>query len=491
MTGWNINYSQTGLFLGPLIFATILLSPSPEGMDPVAWKTSAVALLMATWWITEAIPIAATSLLPVILLPVLGISSTAEATSPYANPIIFLFLGGFIIAIAMQSSNLHKRIALNIIAVAGVKPSSIIIGFIGASAFLSMWVSNTATAIMMLPIALSVLQLVEKKGSEERSVRNFEIVLILSIAYACNIGGIATLIGTPPNALFAAFMLENYGVEISFARWMAVGVPLTLIMLPLMYLIIAHYVLPVKLKELPGGKAFIKEQLAELGRITRPELRVAIVFGLTAGMWIFRPLFTGFLPGLSDAGIAILAAVALFIIPTGTIPGQKILKWSDLQSMPWGILILFGGGLSLAMAINTSGLAAYIGEAMQGFSQSHIILMILLVVVVIIFLTEITSNTATTSAFLPILAAMAIALGQNPMLFTLPAVIAASCAFMLPVATPPNAIIYGSGKVSIPQMSRAGLWLNLIFSLLLTTAAYWLFGYIFGIEAGVIPVWAN
>jgi solute carrier family 13 (sodium-dependent dicarboxylate transporter), member 2/3/5 len=410
--------------------------------------------------------------------------------TPYANPLIFLFLGGFIIAIAMQAWNLHRRIALRIIGFVGTRPSSIIIGFIIASAFLSMWVSNTATALMMLPIALSVLQ-VARQESGETSISNFEIVLMLSIAYACNIGGIATLIGTPPNALLAGFMLENYDVEISFARWMAIGIPLVLVKLPLMYVLLTKVVFPVKLKELPGGREVIQEQLQKLGTITKPEFRVALVFAMTASLWIFRPLLTDILPGLSDAGIAIFAGLMLFLIPSGSKPGEKVLNWENLKEMPWGILILFGGGLSLAAGISSSGLADWIGQSVEQFGVLPMLLIILLVVLIVVFLTEITSNTATTAAFLPILASTAIGMGQDPMFFVLPAAIAASCAFMLPVATPPNAIIYGSGKVTIPQMAKAGLWLNIIISVLLSLAAYTLFAYVFGLEIGEIPGWVD
>lgn len=481
-----------GLYLGLILFIALLIIPAPEGLDGVAWKTAAVAILMATWWITEALPIYATALLPIVLFPVLGISPIGDTTAPYANPLIFLFMGGFIIAIAMQNWNLHKRIALRIVNFVGVKPSSIIIGFIIASAFLSMWVSNTATALMMLPIAISVLQFVEKKSDgNSPPVTNFEIVLVLAIAYACNIGGIGTLIGTPPNALLAGFLLENYDVEISFARWLMVGIPIVLIMLPIMYVLLSHFIYPVKMKELPGGKQVISSQLKELGTISKPETRVAIVFACTAMLWIFRPLLTGILPGLSDAGIAVTAGVALFLIPSGEKTGKNLLLWKDLKELPWGILILFGGGLSLAMGITTSGLATAIGEAVSGLNVLPLVLLILAVILIIVFLTEITSNTATAAAFLPILASSAIGIGQDPMLFILPAAIAASCAFMLPVATPPNAIIYGSGKINIPQMAKAGVWLNLIVSVILTIASYTIFAWVFGIEPGIIPAWAQ
>jgi len=484
--------SRLGLYLGFILFLIVLLLPAPEGLDPSAWKTAAVALLMAAWWISEAIPIAATALIPIVLFPVLDISPIADATTPFANPLIFLFMGGFIIAIAMQRWNLHKRIALNIVNVVGVKPSSIIIGFIIASAFLSMWVSNTATALMMLPIAVSILQFVENKSDDGKHVvTNFEIVLLLSIAYACNIGGIGTLIGTPPNALLAAFMLENYGVEISFAQWMLIGVPLVLLMLPIMYILLSRFIFPIKMKELPGGRSIILNQLKELGSITTPELRVAIIFTTTALLWIFRPLISEIIPGLSDAGIAITAGVVLFIVPNGKSSGGNLLQWNNLRDLPWGILILFGGGLSLASAISSTGLAAWIGEGVSGLDALSIIFLLFVVIMIVVFLTEITSNTATAAAFLPILASSAIGIGQNPYLFVIPAAIAASCAFMLPVATPPNAIIYGSGKVSIPQMAKAGLWLNIIVSVILTLACYTLFAYVFGIEIGIIPDWVN
>ena len=486
----SINFAKSGLYLGLLLFITILILPSPESMNDIAWKATAVAVLMATWWITEAIPIAATSLLPIVLLPVLGIAPIGDSTAPYANPLIFLFMGGFIIAIAMQRWDLHKRIALRIIDFVGVKPSSIIIGFIIASAFLSMWVSNTATALMMLPIALSVLHFTEKEKSDHVSVTNFEIVLVLAIAYACNIGGIATLIGTPPNALFAGFMLENYSLEISFVRWMSIGIPLILILLPLMYFILTKFVFPIKIKELPGGKEVIDSQLETIGKITTPEKRVAIVFTITAALWILRPLISNVIPGLSDAGIAIAAGIILFIIPSGK-DDEKILAWQNMRDLPWGILILFGGGLSLAMAISSSGLAAWIGESVQGLETFPIIILVFSVILIVVFLTEITSNTATTAAFLPILASTAIGMGQNPMMFIIPATIAASCAFMLPVATPPNAIIYGSGKVSIPQMAKAGFWLNIIISIILTLASYFFFAWVFGIEVNAIPGWVQ
>lgn len=484
------SYSKRVGFLGGLaIFFILLFIPAPDGLSEEAWKTAAVTILMGIWWITEAIPISATALLPIVLFPVLGVSSISSATTPYANPLIFLFMGGFIIAVAMEKWQLHKRIAISILNVVGVKPSSIIIGFIISSSFLSMWVSNTATAIMMLPIAVSILDLL---NTEDRKGKiNFEIVLILSIAYACNIGGMGTLIGTPPNALLAGFLNENYGIEISFLQWMMVGVPIMLIALPIMYFVLTKLVYPIKLKEIEGGKDLIRNQLSKLGNISNQEKKVAIVFISAALLWMFRPLIVELIPGLSDAGIAILASVVLFMIPSGNQDREGLLIWADTKRLPWGVLILFGGGLSMASAISSTGLAAWIGNGIGGLNTWPIVLIILIVIALMVFLTEMTSNTASTAAFLPILASVAIGLGQNPLLLAIPIVFGASCAFMLPVATPPNAIVYGSGKITIPEMAKAGLWLNMIFIVLLSVASLTLISWVFGIELGVIPEWGS
>lgn len=484
------SHSRRGGFLGGLaIFFVLLFIPAPEGLSDEAWKTAAVTILMGIWWITEAIPISGTALLPIVLFPVLGVGSISSATTPYANPLIFLFMGGFIIAVAMEKWQLHKRIAISILNVVGVKPSSIIVGFIISASFLSMWVSNTATAIMMLPIAVSILDLLN--SDDKKGKINFEIALILSIAYACNIGGMGTLIGTPPNALLAGFLNENYGIEISFLQWMMIGVPIMLVSLPIMYFVLTKLVYPIKLQELEGGKELIRTQMDALGSISGQEKKVAIVFVSAALMWIFRPFLGDILPGLSDAGIAILASVVLFMIPSGNHDSEGLLIWSDTKRLPWGVLILFGGGLSMASAISSTGLASWIGNGIGGLSTWPIVLIIIIVITLIVFLTEMTSNTASTAAFLPILASVAIGLGQNPLLLAIPTVLGASCAFMLPVATPPNAIVYGSGKITIPEMSKAGLWLNMVFIMLLSVASLTLISWVFGIELGVIPEWAE
>ena len=481
-----------GLGVGILLFAGLLVLPAPEGLDLAAWRTAAVGLLMAAWWMTEAIPIAATALVPLVLFPVLGISDIDAAAAPYANPLIFLFLGGFLLAQAMQACGLHRRVALTIVQRVGTRPSSIVIGFILASAFLSMWVSNTATALMMLPIGLSIVRLADERleADADAPPHRFALVLLLSIAYACNIGGMGTLIGTPPNALLAGFVSETYGVDVGFAQWLTLGLPLVAVALPLMYAVLTR-VYPIGIDHLPGGAALIAEEMDRLGPMRRAERRVALVFGVTALLWITRPLLANGIPGLSDAGIAIGAALALFLLPSGDDEADALLTWEEAEDLPWGVLILFGGGLSLASAISDTGLAAWLGTGVQALGGWPILFVLIATVALIVVLTEITSNTATTAAFLPILGAVAIGLGENPFLLIIPAALGASCAFMLPVATPPNAIVYGSGRLTIPQMSRVGIGLNIAFIVLIPALAYVLLGLTFGVDIGTLPDWTS
>jgi len=476
--------NKIGFISGPVIFLIMVLISPPPGLEPSAWNTAAVAILMAIWWVTEAIPIPATALLPIILFPILQVGTIGSATAPFANPLIYLFMGGFIIALALERTNLHRRIALNIVVFVGTKPSSIIIGFMLAAAFLSMWVSNTATAMMMLPIVLSIIGLVESKRDMKAGdlQTNFGLVMLLCLAYACNIGGIGTLIGTPPNALMAGYMLDNYGVEIGFAQWMLVGVPLVIIALPIVYILLTKIVFPVRITEIPGGDEVILNELKNLGKMSRGEVMVSLVFIATASLWVTRPLLESYIPNLSDTGIAITGAVLMFLLPLNFKKFEFVLNWDDAKRLPWEVLILFGGGLSLAAAITDTGLAEWIGYAVSRFDGLSVLLLMLISLTIIIFLTEVTSNTATAAAFLPILASVAIMMGQDPLLLVIPAAIGASCAFMLPVATPPNAIVYGSGLVSIPQMAKAGFIFNLAMVVLITSVLYLLMGYVFGVE---------
>jgi sodium-dependent dicarboxylate transporter 2/3/5 len=473
---------RIGLIAGPLAFVFILLLPAPEGMTPEAWRVAAVASLMVVWWICESLPIAATALLPIVLFPVLGVTDIAGATTPFANPLIYLFLGGFVIALGMESSGLHRRIALNIIRRVGTRPRAIVAGFMLAAAFLSMWVSNTATAMMMLPIALSVIGLVEENGRGHHERNGFALILLLALAYACNIGGLGTLIGTPPNALLAAYLLDNHGVEVGFAQWLLVGLPLVVVALPLVFLLLTRVLFSFDLPELPGGEALIRRELSRSGAMDRSEKLVAAVFALTATLWITRPLLEPWLPGLSDTGIAIFGALLLFLLPTDWRRWRFVLHWQDTKRLPWEVLILFGGGLSLAAGISESGLADWIGSAFRQFDGLSVVALILLATAAVIFLTEVTSNTATAAAFLPILGSVAVGMGLDPIVLAAPAAVAASCAFMLPVATPPNAIVYGSGRVPVPAMARAGLAVNLAMIGLVTGLMYLLLGSVFAAD---------
>ena len=488
--------------------ALLFVVPTPSGLGDAAWHTAAIGLWMAIWWMSEALPIAATSLLPMVALPVLGVADIRAASAPYANPLIFLFLGGFLIALALEEAGLHRRIALTVLAAVGRSKRRTVLGFMLASAGLSMWISNTATAMMMLPIALSVVhraasrdgdepagddqagddQASDDQASDDQSGDGFALCLLLGIAYACSLGGVATLVGTPTNALLAAFLLESYDFEISFAAWMGAALPICLIGLALVYLALTRWLHP--LEGGFDGDAFAAEKAA-LGAMSPAERRVGFIFMLTAGLWLTRPLLDNVVAGLSDTGIALFGALLLFALPVGRGHNARpVLDWPATRRLPWGVLLLFGGGLSLASAIQSTGLAEWLGGGLGRFETAPIVIS-LLTVTVIVFLTELTSNTATAAAFLPILASIALGLGENPLLLLVPATIAASCAFMLPVATPPNAIIYGSGQVSLPSMAAAGWRLNLIFIVLITLACQLLLPVVLGVEIGTLPSWVN
>ena len=463
---------RIALAAGPILFIFMLAAPAPAAMEPAAWDAAAVGLLMALWWMTEAVPIPATSLLPLVAFPLLGIADIGAAAAPYANPIIFLFLGGFLLALAMERWGLHRRLALSLVRAIGMRPIAVITGFAAAAALLSMWVSNTATTLMMLPIGLSVVELVRR--GDPNAGRNFAIVLMLTIAYSSSIGGMATLIGTPPNAFFAGFMLETYDRTIGFVEWMAVGLPIVLISLPIMLLILTRVAYPIRIREIPGGRRYVDEMLHEMGSMSRGEKIVAVVFSAAAVLWITRPLLEDIIPGLTDAGIAIGMAMLLFLLPVDLPKGEFVLDWKTAEKVPWGVLILFGGGLSLAGAISETGLAAWLGGQMTLLANWPLLAVILVVTATVVLLTELTSNTATAAAFLPIVASVSVGLGHDPMMLAVPAVLAASCAFMLPVATPPNAIVYGSSFITIPQMAKAGAYLNGVFILLIGVLSYFL-----------------
>lgn len=448
---------------GTILGMGILVSPVPEGVPPDAWKVLGVTLWMAFWWLTEALPIAVTALMPLIVLPVLGLFDFKALAASYAHPLIFLFMGGFIIAKAIEAWNLHLRIALLIVRSFGTRPDYLIAGFMLATAILSMWVSNTAPTVMMLPIAISIIGVLNER-EEPKIAANTATALLLAIAYSANIGGVGTLVGSPPNALLAAFAQERFGIEIGFARWMTIGFPVVFVMLPLCWLLLTRVTCPVARRPTPGADEIIRKELAALGPMSIEEKRVLAVFVLTACCWIFRPLITGAFPlmDLSDSGIALIGALSLFIIPTGKGDGSSLMTWPRAASLPWGVLLLVGGGLSLAGAISSSGLAGIIGHSLTWLEDYPAIVLVAAVTALIVFLTEITSNTATTAIFLPIVATVAIGAGIAPLELIAPVALAASCAFMMPVATPPNAIVFASEQLTVAQMARTGFLINLV-----------------------------
>ncbi|MEX1256001.1 MAG: DASS family sodium-coupled anion symporter [Gemmatimonadota bacterium] len=465
--------ARVGLFLGPVSLLATLIVPAPGGMSDTAWKVAGVGLLMAIWWVTEAIPLAVTALVPIVLFPLERVSTVEAAAAPFANPVIFLFMGGFMLAQAMQRWNLHRRLAFSIIGVTGTAPRRLIGGFMAASGFLSMWVSNTAVAVMMLPIGVSVIQVVlgesDRPGEAESRMEEsgFAVALLLGIAYGASIGGIATLIGTPPNALLAGFLSQELGIEIGFGRWLVVGLPLSIIFLPLAWIALTRVAIFVDPHGPELNPQILRSFRDSLGPRSPAETRVAWVFGITAVAWVIRPLIERAIPGLSDTGIAIAAMISLFLIPSGRGGRDGVLNWEWAKRIPWDILLLFGGGLSLAGAIGSSGLAEWIGGSLEAARVVPTLGLMFLVTVLLVFLTELTSNTATAAAFIPILAGLAASLGTDPLYLTIPATLAASCAFMLPVATPPNAIVFGSTFIRMGHMVRAGIYLNVIACILI------------------------
>ena len=478
-------YQRVGRILGPAVFALMFATEHmQETMSPEAWRVAAIGLWMAIWWATEAIPVFVTAFLPIIAFDPLGIMSIRDAAAPYANPIIYLFLGGFIMALTLEKWNLHRRIALAILDRIGTDGRRLVGGFMLVCALLSMWMTNTSTTMMLLPIVLSVSSVIrDNAGNLTKKERDhFQVAMLLGLAYSASIGGLATLIGTPPNALLVGFMAENYGIEISFARWMLIGVPITVIMLPLAWLVLTRLIFKVNIPASDAVDAHLREMRVEMGPITTPERRVAIVFAAVIFSWMMRrPITEWFgLTGISDSGIVMTAAVLLFMLPSGDRTQPQLMTWHDAGRLPWGVLILFGGGLSLAAAVSSSGLALWLGEGLAPLNAFGLAALVIAAVTLVIFLTELTSNLATTATLLPVVGAIALQAGVPPIVLTVPITIAASCAFMLPVATPPNAIVFATGTISIPQMVRAGFILNILGIVMVTLislyAAPWLLG---------------
>ena len=467
------NRQTIGLFLGPLLFGLLLLLPAPQGLGAAGMAVAAVAALMAAWWVSEAVPIPATALLPIALFPLLGVMKTQQVTSAYANHLIYLFMGGFLIAVTMEKWQLHKRIALHTIKLVGVSPKRIVLGFMLATAFLSMWISNTATAMMMVTIGLALIRQVKESlpasAQDDTTAFPFATSLMLGIAYAASIGGVATLIGTPPNAILAGVVEKTYGITIGFADWMLFGFPLSIVMLLLTWYYLVYFVYRSDLTELPGGKQAVEQSLLQLGAMRKQEKRVLIVFVCVASAWILRSVINvDALAMITDSSIAMLGALALFVIPSDFSKREFLLDWNTAVKIPWDIIILFGGGFALAEGFNSSGLTLWLANQLTVLEGTHIVLLVAVIVLLVIFLTEVTSNTATASLLLPVMGALAVAMNIHPLATMIAVAVAASYAFMLPVATPPNAIVFASRAVTIPQMAKAGFALNLLGVVLIT-----------------------
>ncbi|WP_339650749.1 DASS family sodium-coupled anion symporter [uncultured Maribacter sp.] len=483
-----IKINLLGLVLGPVSFFLILFFFHPEGLSEQANAVLASTIWIAIWWITEAIPIAVTALLPIVIFPLSGGLDLSATSESFGHKYVFLYMGGFIIAIAIEKWNLHRRIALNIISLIGSDVRKIILGFMVATAFLSMWISNTATAVMMLPIGLAIIkQLQDNPDTIEDENQTFGKALMLAIAYSASIGGLATLIGTPPNLVLAGVILDTYGYEITFMQWFIFGLPISIILIFICWKYLTKYAFTFKQKTFPGGKEEIKRLLSKLGKISYEEKVVAFVFTLTAFCWITRSfLLQKILPSLDDTIIAIFFAIVLFLIPSKK-KGEQLINWEEAVKMPWGIILLFGGGMALAKGFEESGLASWIGSQMTSLAGLPILVLVLVLIAAVNFLTEITSNLATTAMLLPVLAPMALTINVHPFVLMVGAAVAASCAFMLPVATPPNAVVFGSGYLRIPDMVSKGFVMNLISIFILVFFVYFVLPELWDITIDSFP----
>ena len=440
-------------------------------MSETAWRTAALGIWMGQWWVSEAVPIAATALLPLVFLPLLGVLNINAASAPYANPVIYLFFGGFVLAAAFERSGLHRRLALALLGAVGTRPDRIIGGIMVTAALISMWVSNTATVLMVLPLAQSMLS--QRPTGDARGAMNFEKALLLGVAYAATIGGFGTMIGSPPNALLTAFLAQTHGIRVSFLDYMMIGVPIVFVATPLAWLLLTRVVFKVRSDEVVIDPTTLTAERAALGPMSRAEKFVGVVGALTAIAWMAQPVIARLIPAVSEAGISVACALVLLTVPIDG-KGTRAITWDEAERIPWGVLVLFGGGLSLAAAIQEGGLATWIGDSVTGLRSVHPFLLVLLVTAVITFLTEFTSNTATAAAFLPIASSLAVGAEMSPLVMSMAAGLAASNGFMMPVGTPPNAIVFASGKLTIPEMAKAGFLIDVLFIILLTLAAYFL-----------------
>ena len=451
------------LLSGPLFFAFTLLF-NPFGLDTQANNVMAVALLMISWWIAEALPMPAVALIPLVLFPLMGIAKISEAAAPYANEVVFLFMGGFLIGLGIEKWNLHKRIALSIVQYTGTNGNRIILGFILATGFISMWLSNTATTMMMLPIAASVISVVVAKNENNSQLRHFAVCMMLAIAYASNFGGIATIIGTPPNVAYASYISKQLNNDISFSAWMLIGIPISLLLLFSLYIVLIK-LFPSNIDSNDEMRLLIKNELKALGPMTVPEKRVLYIFITTALLWIFRDLINQLgIVKLDDNMIAVFGGLLMFVVPAGkgVKQNERILVWSDTTKMAWGILLLFGGGITLAAALEKAGLIKMLGVWLSGFSGSSVVFLVIAVTIISLFISEVMSNVAQVIVFAPVVTGIATATGVDPYMLGIPMTLAASCASMMPMGTPPNAIVFSTGHLKLSEMMKAGLIMNLI-----------------------------
>jgi sodium-dependent dicarboxylate transporter 2/3/5 len=485
----NNTLKQFGLILGPLLFTLTLLFFKPEELSSEGVAVLATTIWVAVWWILEVVPIAVTAMLPIILFPITGAMELSTTTAAFGHKYVFLYIGGFTLAIAIEKWNLHKRIALTVINFIGTSVSKIILGFMVATAFLSMWISNTATTVMMLPIGMAIIiQLKDNPDTKEDENEIFGKALMLAIAYSASIGGIATLIGTPPNLIFAGILEEQYNIEMTFSKWIIYGLPISILLLFICWKYLTNFAFKFTQKDFPGGKAEIKRLLKNLGKVSYEEKTVLIVFCATAFLWITRSfLLSKLIPAIDDTIIAMASATILFLLPTKNRTEKKIINWESAVKLPWGVLLLFGGGLALAEGFKTSGLAEWIGTQITQFEHLPLFALLFVLILAVNFLTEITSNLATTAMLLPIMAPIALALDIHPFTLMVGITVAASCAFMLPVATPPNAIVFGSGYLTIPDMMRIGIFLNIISVILITIITYYLLPILWDFDPNVFP----
>ncbi len=477
----NTSVRRIGLLLGPIAFLLIHYGPWTI-LDDQATGVIAIAIWMVIWWMTEAVSISVTALIPITLMPLFGLAELKSVANSYGHPIVFLFFGGFVMALALEKVQLHRRIALNIIKLTGTTPDRVILGFMLATALLSMWISNTATTVVMLPIAVTVIDLLKNDDDGfTQGDQRFALSLMLGIAFSANVGGLATIIGTPPNTVMIGYLEQQHDMTISFAKWMSFGLPLSMIMLAIIYLFLVKVFYPNRLGSTNDSGDLIQSQLDRLGPVSKLEWQVIAVFAVAIFLWIFRLKLAQLLPGLilSDAGISLLAAFSLFCIPAKWSENSFVLEWKDTQRLPWGILILFGGGLALATALSDANIVQAIGESVSSIPGLSLVMAVAIVSAIVLFMTELMSNVALIAIFCPVIAGIALGMDVNLLYLIIPATIASSCAFMLPMATPPNAIVFASGYIKVHEMARVGVILNVAAIVILILLAQTLIPIIF------------